>query len=542
MFHSIRWRIVASYALLTLLTVTLLGLLVLSLMQRYMERQEQAFLRANAEAVARQSELFMLPAVKPPVLHQLAQTAAFLGDVQVKILDDQKRILVDSGEPATLDKVALVVGMEQGAVASTLTVSTQAPPPIFFFRTMPNSSEAAPAKPLIEQAEQAVFISKSPSVWGARLNFAPSEIVTAPVQSMTTFMSKEILPTPFVVEMPRSSNVVVEPIRTGDTVLGYVELSSGPNFAAEALGTMRQVFLLAGLGVALLAIVLGLVVSQGLTAPLQGLAAATSRMNSGDLSARAPIYSHDEIGLLAHGFNQMAAALENSFRALAAERDALRRFIADASHELRTPITALQTFNELLQGEAVDDPTTQQEFLQESAAQINRLTQITSGLLNLSRLDSGLVELGVTEQDLVEVVTVVAAPFQRLAIERGIDFQVEPASAALPVRCDRTQIEVALTNLLDNALKFTPSGGQVRVCIAARAEWMQIEVNDTGPGIDLADLPRLFERFYRGRNAATTGSGLGLAIVHRIMEMHNGAVEVVSKLGQGSCFILKLPR
>ena len=182
------------------------------------------------------------------------------------------------------------------------------------------------------------------------------------------------------------------------------------------------------------------------------------------------------------------------------------------------------------------------EFLQESAAQINRLTQITSGLLNLSRLDSGLVELGVTEQDLVEVVTVVAAPFQRLAIERGIDFQVEPASAALPVRCDRTQIEVALTNLLDNALKFTPSGGQVRVCIAARAEWMQIEVNDTGPGIDLADLPRLFERFYRGRNAATTGSGLGLAIVYRIMEMHNGAVEVVSKLGQGSCFILKLPR
>lgn len=561
MFRSIRWRLVASYTLLTLLTVSLLGLLVLSLMQRYVASEEEAFLNANAEAVARQSALFMQPAIKAPALSQLAQTSAFLSDVHVKILDVQKRLVADSGQPAAFDQLTWVVG----PAPIPPVVDGQGPAFVFSTSAVPNPlnsveqsvyeasnmghvrstepSQLASAEPLPPELGQSITVRKLPSMWGVRLDFDAGPVMTRTVASNVTFIDKRqlALSTPLTVEFAGASNTVMAPIRTGDEVLGYVELSRRPNFAAETLATMRNVFLMAAVSVALIAVGLGLVVSRGLTAPLQGLTTATSRMNSGDLSARAPVHSDDEIGGLARQFNQMATALENSFAALAAERDALRRFIADASHELRTPITALRTFNELLQGAAANDPVAQQEFLREGQEQINRLERITSGLLNLSRLDSGLFTLTLAEHELGEMVAAVATPFKTLAQERNIRLSVEAAPEPVLARCDRSQLEMALSNLLDNALKFTPPGGQIQIGLAKTDQWGQIWVKDSGPGIAVVDLPYIFERFYRGRNATSTGSGLGLAIVQSILHAHHGRVQVSSEVGQGSCFTLLLP-
>jgi signal transduction histidine kinase len=295
----------------------------------------------------------------------------------------------------------------------------------------------------------------------------------------------------------------------------------------------------------LLALVVGLLVSRGLTAPLRNLTAAAGQMSGGDLSIRAPVTSKDEFGQLARQFNDMAQRLEVSFADLAAERDSLRRFIADASHGLRTPITALKNFNELLQGAAADDPAARAEFLAESQIQLDRLEWITRNLLDLSRLDAGLVTLDVGDHDADELIGAAAAAFRTMAQEKSISLTVEPAPHPFQVPCDRRRIELALSNLLDNALKFTPVGGRIE--IGAKLAEMEEDVGqlwvwNSGPGIPLEEQDCIFERFYRGEGDHIEGSGLGLAIVRSIVQAHAGRVFVESVVdGDGCRFVIELP-
>jgi two-component system sensor histidine kinase BaeS len=387
-----------------------------------------------------------------------------------------------------------------------------------------------------------VSIHKLPRPWGDRLlfqtiasdgSFSVTQATSATVDRWTPAAGS-------FVEIARSPLQVLAPIQANNQVMGYVELSSAPNLVAAMLAVIRRAFLIAAALVSGLAVAVGWVVSRGLTAPLEGLALATVRMNAGELSARAPVHGKDEIGLLARQFNQMAAALESSFAALATERDALRRFIADASHELRTPITALRTFHELLLGGAAQDTQAQREFLLEGQIQVERLEHITNNLLNLSRLEGGLVQLELADHDLSELVSAVVSGFKTVAQERQIDLRVEQAPATILVHCDRSQLETALINLVDNALKFTPAGGQVQVGVQLDEQATCLWVKDNGPGISPEELPHIFERFQRGRQTTSTGSGLGLAIVQSIVHAHGGMVEVVSQMGVGSRFTIRL--
>jgi signal transduction histidine kinase len=330
-------------------------------------------------------------------------------------------------------------------------------------------------------------------------------------------------------------------IGQAEAPLGYVEMTGLQESGALALETIRRTFGLAAVVAAVLAMVVGLVVSRGLTSPLNSLAAAAERMRAGDLAARAPAAGSDEIGALARQFNHMATSLEVSFGELAAERDALRRFIADASHELRTPITALKNFNALLLNQAADDPAAQAEFLAESQVQIERLEWITQNLLDLSRLDAGLVALDIAEHDAAELLESATSAFKPAAQVKGIDLQVVLPENPLTVRGDRARLVLALSNLVDNALKFTPAGGRVQLGAGrGEAAGVQLWVHDTGSGIDPADLPHIGERFYRGRNTGTTGSGLGLAITQSIVQAHGGQLTVQSTPGAGSRFTIQL--
>ncbi|HTP59646.1 MAG TPA: HAMP domain-containing sensor histidine kinase, partial [Spirochaetia bacterium] len=240
-------------------------------------------------------------------------------------------------------------------------------------------------------------------------------------------------------------------------------------------------------------------------------------------------------------FNAMAVNLETSFSDLRAERDALKRFIADASHELRTPVTALSTFNELLLGSAAFDSSARQEFLQESQAQIAKLHWITANLLDLSRLDAGIASLTITTEDAADMVQAAASGIRARARDKGVTLEVERPPAPLALACDRNRVEMALTNLMGNAVKFTNAGGTVRISVSRAGAGAAFEVSDTGRGIYPEDLPLVFERFYRGRGTQSEGSGLGLAIVRSIARAHGGSITVESEPEKGSRFTLRIP-
>jgi len=539
MFSSIRWRLVLSHVLLALLVVSLVGALTLSLIGRYVDRQERAQLTSNAEAIARQAWPLIWPTVRQTELRELARTSSFLGNARVRILDARQHVLADARPSAGGDEYVWILPSTE----SSAQVAGDSLLP-FVLAMLPTGQGSIPytadgRSVLFEQLPPDTTFTRVrrwDSLWGSRFVF-----YTVPEATSNAV--------PLDQEAPlRSERTILAAIGTQGRPQGYVEISSGPSFGTQALRAARQALLMSGGGAMLVAVVMGLLVSQRLSAPLRALTAAAGQMSGGDLSARAPARGRGEMGQLARQFNHMAERLEASFAELSAERDTLRRFIADASHELRTPITALRNFAELLQGAAADDPETRAEFLAESQAQIERLGWMTANLLDLSRLDAGLVSLDLDDCSASELIESAAGPFVPLAQERELALTTRLPDEPLAVRCDRTRIVLALSNLLDNAVKAVSPGGQVEIGAERDGHAIRLWVRDTGCGIDPADLPHLFERFYRGRGdrserqGSASGLGLGLAIVNSIAQAHGGRVYVESTVGAGSLFTIELPR
>jgi two-component system phosphate regulon sensor histidine kinase PhoR len=201
-------------------------------------------------------------------------------------------------------------------------------------------------------------------------------------------------------------------------------------------------------------------------------------------------------------------------------------------------------YTELQRDGEVDEPT-RGEFLESSIAQIGRLEWLSTNLLDLSRIDAGIYPLDIREGDIRDPIQAVVQALSEEAVRRGIALDSVVPADPVEMRFDRERIVQLMTNLIGNSLKFTPRGGAVSVRLDLREDAVAIEVNDTGLGIPADELPRIFERFYRGTNtgdARASGSGLGLAIVRSIVEMHGGEIDLVSRVGEGTEFRITLPR
>jgi signal transduction histidine kinase len=310
--------------------------------------------------------------------------------------------------------------------------------------------------------------------------------------------------------------------------------------------TMQQVRgALLGAGILALAVsvLAGILVARRLTVPINRLRRVAAQVARGNLDERAEPSGVLEIDELAAQFNVMADRLSASLRILEADRDRLREFVADVSHELRTPIAALRTFSDL-QHDGKVDAATKREFLFRSREQISRLEWLSTNLLDLSRIDAGIYPLDMGWGDLRDPIRSVVEAHAEAAEERGLTLSSEVPASEVAAHFDRERIIQLVSNLTGNALKFTPRGGEVAIRLTDAPEVATIEVRDSGPGIPPDQLPRIFERFYRGTNtgeARASGSGLGLAIVRSIVEMHGGTVEVESTVGEGSVFRVVLP-
>ena len=279
---------------------------------------------------------------------------------------------------------------------------------------------------------------------------------------------------------------------------------------------------LTGIG---LAVALGLIVSRAAIAPVTRLTQATERVTvTGDLSERIDATGEDELSRLAGSFNRMLGALEES-------TNAQRQLVADASHELRTPLTSLRTNFEVLMSDRDLDPDQRRELLDDVVEQIGEMTALIAELIELARGDQLPAEPEEVRLDLLTEDAV-----ERTRRDRpGVTFNTQLKESV--VRGVPASLERAIGNILDNAAKWSPPGGEVDVSV----EDGTVVVRDHGPGIDAADLPHVFDRFYRSPSARTMpGSGLGLAIVRQVAEAHGGGVVAEPAEGGGTRITLRL--
>ena len=226
-------------------------------------------------------------------------------------------------------------------------------------------------------------------------------------------------------------------------------------------------------------------------------------------------------------------------KAMAALR---REFVANASHELRTPLTSIRGYAETLLGGALDDPAHRAPFVETIRDQAARLETLVEDLLELADLERPDAPLDLKDWDLAQMARDLGATFAELGARRGLGLTVE-ARAGLHARADRKRLELALRNLLDNAVKYTDAGS-VTLRLEPTGEWIRVSVIDTGRGVAPEHLPRLFERFYRvdrGRSRDQGGTGLGLSIVKHVVQLHGGRLGVDSRPGEGSTFWFEIP-
>lgn len=331
------------------------------------------------------------------------------------------------------------------------------------------------------------------------------------------------------------------------TVIVRVTISDPYTFRDRSVQTVRGLLVLVGALVLAFAVVFSLWLAGRLTTPVTRLTRAARRLAVGELNERVPVDPNGprELVELSEQFNRMAERLEQSISLIQEDRDRSRDFLADVSHELRTPIAALRTYNELLRDGADLDAATREEFLRSSAEQIERLDWLATNLLELSKLDTGLVALDLRPSDLRAVAESAMEGAAPSAGRKGVDLRAELPPGPVRTKHDQQRIGQLLSNLLANAVKFTPSGGTVTLTLSRNGEGGILRVSDTGIGIDASELPHVFERFYRGTRAAearATGSGLGLAIVKSIVDMHRGVITVDSAPGRGTTVEVRLPR
>lgn len=307
--------------------------------------------------------------------------------------------------------------------------------------------------------------------------------------------------------------------------------------------------ILAGLlGFALgISVLVAVVLSSSTTRSFHQVLEAVSQISAGDLTARVPVNSHDEVGQLAAAFNGMVERVADS---VARERNleqARRELIGSVSHDLRTPLASIRAMVESLNDGVVTDPQTVRRYLKTIEVEVESLNQLINDLFKLSQLDSGVLELQMETSSITDLIsdTLESMSAQAMAGGRNIHLKGWVDGEVAYVLMDSRRVQRVLYNLVQNAMRHTPSDGTVSILARDIGPEVEVEVQDTGEGIPQEELSRVFERFYRteqSRSRDSGGSGLGLAIAKGIIEAHGGRVWVESVSGKGSTFGFALPK
>lgn len=296
---------------------------------------------------------------------------------------------------------------------------------------------------------------------------------------------------------------------------------------------LMPLFLAGGAIALLLSLVLAFVIARWVADPLQQMLSAARVMPS---EAAKPVEPRGprEVREVMQAFNSMAARVQSS-------QKSQREFVANVSHELKTPLTSIQGFAQAILDGTADTPEARQQAAQVIYNEAGRMHRLALDLLDLARLDAGTADLQMTPLDLTVLLNAVTEKFSPLAARAGVTVTAQ-CGALPPLMGDGDRLAQVFTNLVDNALKFTPAGGQVTLVARQEGAEIVVEVRDTGQGIAPDALAHIFERFYQDDpSRARQGAGLGLAIAQEIVAAHGGKISVQSRVGQGTVFTVRLP-
>lgn len=503
-FPSIRTRLTFSYLVVIVVAMGLSGLLLLSLLEGY-------FLRAVEESLAAQARITaqaLVPGARvesPPI----DETNAAYNTLQQQAVSNISLQTENLSVPAAESPLG---GLSLSSLAdATLQLSSQLDTRI-----------------RVLDSEGVVLVDSQQESQGSNLGTEPL---------VAQALAGEYA-SPGATSRRAQEMHVAAPVLLDDRLVGAVYLSQSLTDVHAVMRDLRLRWLLATAIALGLSGVVGLMLSGAISRPLRRLTVAAGAVAEGRLDHQVPVRTRDELGRLGQAFNEMTARLR-------ASRQMQVDLVANVSHELRTPLTAIKGLVETLRDGAVDDTEVRDRFLGTMEGETDRLIRLVKDLLILSRADSQALDLRRDALDLGHLAQAIVARIAPLAAERDITLRVEARPDTPLALADADRLEQVLLNLLDNAIKFSPSGGVVVVETSTGPGHMaQVQVRDQGIGIPAEILPRVGERFYRtdrARSRAEGGSGLGLAIARALVEAHGGHLSVESVQGRGTVVSFTVP-
>jgi len=334
-------------------------------------------------------------------------------------------------------------------------------------------------------------------------------------------------------DLKDGSMSVATPIYYDTEIGGVLRFTSSTDSINSAIKSFSYMIIGFGAVVIIIASTVSLFIANSLMKPLNLVCRGAEKMARGNFKETIPKYSSDEVGKLADTLNYMSDEILKSERVK-------NEFISSISHELRTPLTSIKGWAIVLESSDLKDKDEVREGLKIIEEEVGRLTNLVEELLDFSKLSSGKISLSKEKTNIEEFTQSILKQLNPRFEVEGINV-IFSADTSESIEIDRNRMKQVLINILDNSIKFSPQKSDVKVSLMSEEKWVKLLIEDEGYGISKQDLPRVKEKFYKGRNA-NSSSGIGLSICDEIISLHGGTFEIDSELGEGTIITICLPR
>ncbi len=332
-------------------------------------------------------------------------------------------------------------------------------------------------------------------------------------------------------------------IRSNNEIIGFIRIAVPVTKAnAEIQLIQTTLFSIAGAGI-VFALLIGGFLTSRVTVPVSEMVQVAEALRRGEYNAKVKTITRDEIGRLGDTLNRLGSELTNKMADLHRLENVRRDFVANVSHEIKTPLTSIKGYIETLLSGADADPEVRHRFLEKIDRNANRLSALVQDILSLAKIEAAEASFKIHNIDLLPIITGILARYDDVAAAKNIRMNFKSYGHRLNILGDNEAVTQVIDNLLSNAIKYTPDGGRIGISVKQAAEWLNVEITDTGIGIPEEHQERIFERFYRvdkARSRDLGGTGLGLSIVKHLVNAMQGDIRVTSKTGVGSTFFVKL--